>query len=157
MAGVAKQIIGSFEDIGKDIASEVVSVPKDIAGKALESLGTASTTKGQQGNTLLAGSADASKPKEEGALGKLNETTDPKIKQAIARAALAQLAGTPTKEKSVHERQIEEEQKKKEQKEIDTKAARMQLQPMSTKQKTGNLYGIAQKASSEKSKNARQD
>ncbi len=157
MAGVGKQIIGSFEDIGRDIVREVVSVPKDIAGKALETLGTASSKKGQQGNPLLTGSADATKPKEEGALGKLTETTDQKAKQAIARQALAQLAGTPAKEQSIHERQLEEEKKKKEQNDMETKTANMQLHPVASKPKRGNLYGIKQKSSSEMTKNVRQD
>lgn len=40
MANVAKQIIGSFEDIGKDVVREAGKVPGDLVGKALESLGT---------------------------------------------------------------------------------------------------------------------
>ena len=51
MAGVAKQIIGSFEDIGKDIVREAAQVPKDVIGKAIESLGT-STQKSQKSSTV---------------------------------------------------------------------------------------------------------
>ncbi len=47
MAGIAKQIIGSFEDLGKQGGSEVGKAPAEIAGKALESLGT--SKKGQTG------------------------------------------------------------------------------------------------------------
>ena len=99
MAGVAKQIIGSFEDIGKDIAHEVAKVPVDIAGKALESLGT-SSQKGQKGNQMNP-TGDATK-KPEGALAQLDQTTDQKIKQSIAREALAgaTCTGRSTKERS---------------------------------------------------------
>ena len=53
--GIASQIIGSFEDIGEKVVSEVAKVPADIAGKALESLG-ASSGKKRKGPGL-AGSA----------------------------------------------------------------------------------------------------
>jgi hypothetical protein len=156
MAGVAKQIIGSFEDIGKDIAHEVVKVPTDIAGKALESLGT-SSQKGQKGNQAVAGKADMTK-KSEGALGQLDQTKDQKAKQAIAREALAQLAGNQKqKEPTVAER-IEREKKEKEESAKKQQAFQMAPLPaVSTKAKRGNLYGIKQKSSSEMSKNVRQD
>ncbi len=156
MAGVAKQIIGSFEDIGKDIAHEVAKVPTDIAGKALESLGT-SSQKGQKGNQMTAAAADATK-KSEGALGQLDQTKDQKAKQAIAREALSQLAGRPKqKELSVREKQEQEEAQKAE---ALKKQQAMQMGPapmISSKPKRDNLYGIKQKSSSEMSKNARQD
>jgi hypothetical protein len=149
MAGVAKQIIGSFEDIGKDIASEVAKVPTEIAGKALESLGT---------STQKSPTTPTPPKKPEGALGQLDQTKDQKTKRLIAREALAQLAGNQKpKEPTVAER-LEHEQEEK--KESAKKQQVMQMAPLpavSTKAKRGNLYAIKQKSSSEMSKNARQD
>ena len=143
MAGVAKQIIGSFEDIGKDIVHEVAKVPTDIAGKALESLGTTSQ-KGQKANTVL-----PAKPAE---------TKEPE-KPRPPREWLAELAGTANKQKepTVQER-IEREDAEK--KEAAKKQQAQQMTPMptvSSKPKRGNLYGIKQKSSSEMTKNVRQD
>ena len=154
MAGVAKQIIGSFEDIGKDIVREVAKVPKDIAGKALESLGTAGAK--QQG--LQAASPKA--PEPQGALKELDQTNDKKVKEAIARSALVQLAGKKKqKEPSVWERiQQETEQKKQLSAQQQVQAAQAQLQTVSAKRPRGDLYGMkAKKASAEMSRNVRQD
>ena len=159
MANVAKQIIGSFEDIGKDVVREAVKVPKDIAGKALESLGT-SGKKGQQGNPVYTGQADAGK-QPGGALGQLDQTPDTRARQQVAREALAQIAGNPKKQKepTVQEKLEREKQEKKE-KEAKQASSAQKMAPLnqvSTKAKRGNLYGIKQKASSEMSKNVRQD
>ena len=158
MAGVVKQIIGSFEDIGKDVARETIDVPKDIAGKALESLGT-SSSKVQQGSPVIP--AKGSEKKPEGALGELTQTKDQKVRQAIARDALSQIAGVgkQQKEPTVQERLAKEEKEKreKEAKQLNTAKKMAPLAPVSTKAKRGNLYGVKQKASSEMSKNVRQD
>lgn len=159
MAGVAKQIIGSFEDIGKDIVRETAKVPADVVGKALESLGT-SSQKGQKGNPMT-GTQPAGGKQQEGALGQLAETNDTKVRRSIAREALAQLAGNPGKQKepTVQER-LEKEKQEKNEKEAKTAAVAQKMAPLaqgSSKAKRGNLYGIKQKASSEMSKNARQD
>jgi hypothetical protein len=145
MAGVAKQIIGSFEDIGKDIARETVHVPADIAGKALESLGTGSQ-KGQQGNPVHQVKAETAQPPE---------------KKLPPREWLAELAGKGNiqKEPTVVERL---EKEKQERNEIESKQAAVaqKMAPIvtgSSKPKRGNLYGIKQKSSSEMSKNVRQD
>lgn len=131
--GVTQQIIGSFEDIGEKVVKEVVKAPKDIAGKALESLGTSSGK--QQGSTL------------------------PQTK-ATARAALEQFAGysSKSKEPSVRERiEMEDRQKK----EMEAKKAeavkKAQLPVMTQKPRQGNLYGIGIKQSIEKNRNVRQD
>lgn len=156
MAGVGKQIIGSFEDIGKDIVREAAKVPTDITGKALESLGTSSKS-GQKGNQAVAGAADATK-KPEGALAQLDQTKDQKIKQSIAREALAQLSGKPQqKEQTVQERLQAEEQQKKE---AAKKQQALQMAPapmVSSKPKRGNLYGAKQKKTAVENKSARQD
>jgi hypothetical protein len=145
MAGVAKQIIGSFEDIGKDIIREAAKVPTDIAGKALESLGT-SSQKGQKGN-----------PSPQ---GKVEEPKQPE-KALPPREWLAELAGSGKKQKepTVQER-LEKEKQDKNEKETKQAGVAQKMAPMATgssKPKRGNLYGIKQKSSSEMSKNVRQD
>ena len=144
MAGVVKQIIGSFEDIGKDIAREAVKVPTDIAGKALESLGT-----------------NPKKPKSPQPASPAGGSPQPEKKPLPPRAWLAELAGKTKKQKepSVQERLEKEklEKNEKEQKQVATAQQMAPLPKMSQKPKPGNLYGIAQKTSSEKSKNVRQD
>jgi len=155
MAGVAKQIIGSFEDIGKDIVREAAKVPADVVGKALESLGTSS----QKGNSLASAKSTSGKP-QEGALGQLEQTKDQRVRQQIAREALAQLAGPQKqKEPTVQERLEKEKQEKneKEAKQGSIAQKMAPLAPVSTKAKRGNLYGMKQKTSSEMSKNTRQD
>ena len=143
MSGVAKQIIGSFEDIGKDIAHEVAQVPKDIAGKALESLGT-SNQKNQKTNTTSSVKPSPEKQPE---------------KPVVPREWLEELAGKNKKqpEPTVQERLQKEEMEKKEAAKKQQATLLTPLAPVSSKPKRGNLYGIKQKSSSEMSKNVRQD
>lgn len=146
-------IIGAFTDeigdLGKNIIREAVAVPKDIAGKALESLGTSSGQKQQQQQTGSA--ADAAK----------KESGEQRIKASVARAALAQLAGVKPKQKepSVWEKiQAEAEQKKELSKQQQQQAAVQQLPVVKSKRPRGDLYGLkAKKASGEVGKNVRQD
>jgi len=145
MAGVAKQIIGSFEDIGKDIVRETGKVPTEIIGKALESLGT-SSQKGQKGNSTPQGKVEEPKQPE--------KTLPP-------RQWLAELAGNAKKpnEPTVQER-LEKEKQEKNEKETKQAGVAQKMAPIvtgSSKPKRGNLYGIKQKSSSEISKNVRQD
>lgn len=152
-------IIGSFEDIGKDVARETANVPKDIAGKIIESLGGGSTGKNQQ--TPITPHVFSEGQKQDGALGTMAETKDVQVKRAVARAALEQLAGKSSMEKappSVHEEQQREDTMKKEQKKQDTARAQMaELPRMSSKKRRGDMYGIKGKSSTEMSKNVRQD
>lgn len=127
------QITEEFGELGEKIVKETVQAPKDIAGKALESLGTSS--------------------------GKRQGSTPPQAK-TTARAALEQFAGysPKPKEPSVRERlEMEEKQKK----EIEAKKAeavkKAQLPVMTQKPRKGNLYGIGIKQSIEKNRNVRQD
>ncbi len=137
MAGVAKQIIGSFEDIGKGIATESIKAVTDVTGKALESLGT---PKGKQ-----------QKPK--------NDEEDKKVDKVTARSALEYLASPKPKEPTVYEKnqkELEERnqliQKQKEEK------AKLELKEPTLTPKRGNLLGLTkQKAGSETSKNVRGD
>lgn len=91
-------VIGSFEDIGKDVAREIVKAPTDIAGKIIESLTGGSSVKGQKQPAANGTDASAAK-KPDGALGAMEETNDMKVKKAIARAALQQLAGNQEQKK----------------------------------------------------------
>lgn len=155
------QITEEFEQIGKQVVQEVVKVPKDIAGKALESLGASSGGKKGQGNPPAGGQAQQDqKAGEKGPLDQLREAKDQKIKQAIARAALEQIAGVRPKQKepTVWEKiQMEAEQKK----ELAAKQAKQtqaQALPQATsKRKRGDLYGTQAKKTSAENKNVRQD
>lgn len=154
--GVTHQVIGSFEDIGKDIVQEVAKVPKDIAGKALESLGTNSGKRqGQQGST-----AAPSYTTKEGPLDQLDKTKDYHVKQTIARAALEQLAGRKPKQKepSVWEKlQMEAEQKKKAATQQQSYAAASLLPQTAAKRPRGDLFGTKAKQTSAERKAVRQD
>ncbi len=153
--GVTRQIFGSFEDIGKDIARETAQVPKDIAGAALESLGASSGKK--SGNTKQTHPVSQS-PNQQDPLSKLEQTSDEGIKKSIARAALSQLAGQKREaEPSIWDQKLREEAQKKQIEEQKKKEALGALPVIKGKTKRGNLYGVKQKASSEMSKNVRQD
>ncbi len=145
------QIGESFEQIGKDIARETVQAPKDIVGKALESLGSGTSSKkaARQKTVVNSTSQQAEKPKED----------DSEIKQAVARAALSELAGgKKSQEPSEYEKKIQEEEQKRLEKEQKKKTASMTLKPQSSKQKRGDLFGLkAKKSSTEIGKNVRQD
>lgn len=157
--GVAKQIIGSFEDIGKDVVREVAKVPKDIAGKALESLGSSSGQK-QQKQTTSTPTNESSK-KNEGPWEQFDALTDKEVKKKVARKALEALLARQTKPKepSVWEKiQMEVEQKKQMQQQQQMQTAAQQLPKTTSKRPRGDLYGIgAKKLGSEVGKNVRQD
>ena len=145
-------IIGAFTDelgdLGKNIVREAIAVPKDIAGKALESLGVSSGQKQQQPTGTA---ADAPK----------KESGEQKIKASVAREALAQIAGVKPKQKepSVWEKiQVEAEQKKELSKHQQQQASAQALPAVKSKRPRGDLYGMkAKKAGSEVGKNVRQD
>jgi len=131
-------------------------VPKDIAGKALESLGTGSKkTQGTATQTPTEGGA-----KSTSAWNQIDRETDKKIKRQMARRALEDLlggAGRKQKEPSIWERlQMENDQKKKE----DTTqkaAAAQQLQMPTSKRPRGDLYGAKAKQTATENRNVRQD
>lgn len=141
MAGVVKHIIGSFEDIGKDIAREAIRVPKDIVGKALESMGTNTQT-----------SPKTPIPQK---------TTSEEKKPVPPRVWLQELAGKGRKQTEPTIQEIhKKEDREKNEKENKQAVAAQKMAPIitgSSKPKRGNLYGVKQKASSEMSKNVRQD
>lgn len=151
---LASQIIGSFEDIGKDVARETAKVPKDVVGQALESLSTGGKKQTKQ---PLAKTAEQTKT----ALNQLEETKDEKIKKIVARAALEELAGVKSKDQppSVYEKiQNEIEQKKQQTVQQAKTAAWQQLPKTGSKPRQGSLVGVTkQKSGSETSRNVRGD
>lgn len=156
-------ILGAFTDelgdLGKNIIREAVAVPKDIAGKAMESFGVSSGKKPQQQTN--SGNTKDSRNLEPKPLDQLKATQDQQAKQAIARAALAQLAGGGQKQKepTVWEKaQQEAEQKKELSKQQQKQATSQQLSPVQSKRKRGDLYGMkAKKNTMEVGRNVRQD
>jgi hypothetical protein len=142
-------ILGSFEDIGKDIVSETAKVPTEIVGKILESLTGSTGAKGQQ---------NQQQQKPDGALGKIEQTNDQQVKKSIARSALQQLAAPKQQEPTLFEQKQKEERQKKETAiKQQEKVAMQELPRMSSKKRRGDLYGIKGKSSTEMSKNVRQD
>src|SRR4030042_4771753 len=119
---VPGQIISELGGIGKKVGGEVAKVPKDIAGKALESLCVnATNTQGQKKQTTS--SAGGASPPV-GAWEKIDIEKDERIRKAMAHEALKQLAGGKVKRKelSVWER-LQQEQEEKRQQGIAQKAA----------------------------------
>jgi len=150
-------VIGSFEDIGKDVVGETAKLPKDIAGNILETVTGPAGSKGKKQSPPIV--SEEHKESPDGALGTLDKTKDQKVKKAIARAALAELAqGTKKPEPTVFEKKQREEQEKKEvEKKQKQQVATIALPEMSSKKRRGDLYGVQGKTSSEKSRNVRQD
>lgn len=158
MPGIPGQIIGELGELGKKVGGEAAKVPTDIAGKALESLGVTSGKK-QQTNPLVKPQGENAPAEEKGAWEKIDTETDEKIKRAIAREALAQLARrAQTKEPSVWERRQQEEKEKEENK-VKQAAEAVQMAPIAVPKgkRRGDFYGLGAKQSSEKSRNVRQD
>jgi hypothetical protein len=155
--GMFGQITEEFEQIGKQIAQETIKVPKDVVGSALESLGAGGGKK-PKGQTAATPAQPAPEP---GSQAEADAQQAMEIKRAIARAALAELAGgkPAQKEPSVWEKQQQEEQQKKEQKKLQAEAERKANVPQtSSKRKRGDLYGMkAKKQGSELSKNVKHD
>lgn len=148
------QISEEFGELGKQVVKEAVKAPKDIAGIALESLGTSSGK--QQGNFTQSNT----KPTEGGVVDQFTNEKNQLAKKAIARAALEELAGRPAipKELSVRERiEAEERQKKELLAKQQAQAQQNVLQPATPKRKRGDLFGVQAKRSSAERKNVRQD
>lgn len=143
----------SFEQLGKDIVSETVAVPKDIASNAMESLGVSvGGKKKPKTQTQQVPQTPEQQQKQQ---------EDEEIKRAVARRALEEISGKiqQKKEPTVWEKlQQEEEQKKEQEKKKKEQAAMQSLPAVSSKRKRGDLYGMkAKKASAEMSRNVRQD
>lgn len=149
-------IIGELGELGKKIGGEVAKVPGDIAGKALESLGTSGAKKTQAGTTAT----PAEGTKGNSAWAQIDTQTDQKIKRQMARRALEDFlggTGKRKKEPSIWERlQMENDQKKKEDTANKVVAAQ-QVQMPTSKRPRGDLYGAKAKQTATENRNVRQD
>jgi hypothetical protein len=157
MPGLPGSIIGSFEDIGKNIVSETAKIPKDIAGKALESLGATSNT--QSNNPQPQKSQEqAQRPKD--SWDDIGSQKNPSVKKIIAREALSALAARrKPQEPGVYEQnQKEREEKKIEQQKATAQASASALPVFRGKRPAGDLYGLkAKRQSSEIGKNIKSE
>ena len=156
-------IIGQFTDeiseLGKQVVQEVAKVPKDVAGKALESLGASSGKTSQA--KVNSGNPKDSRNLEDDPLQKMNQAKNRKTKESIARAALEQIAGIykkKQKEPSAWEKiQMEAEQKKQISVQQQVQASASQLPQTASKRPRGDLYGAKAKQTSAERKATRQD
>lgn len=143
--GVPGQIISELGQIVKDVGKQTAKVPGEIAGKALESLGT--TSKKPAGTGV--------------AWEQIGVEKDRKVKQALARKALEELASGKVmkpREPSIWERlQMEAEEKKNTQHQQQAAAAASQLPQTGSRRPTGDLYGVKAKKTTAENKNVRQD
>lgn len=152
--GIPGQIISELGELGKKVGGEAAKVPKDIAGKAMESLGT-----GGGANKMGAAMAtpQGGESKGDSMWEKILGEKDKRIKRAIARKALEDLINKPTerREPSIWERlQMEQEQKKNQ---MAQQQAGAPLAMPSSKRARGDLYGAKAKKTSTENKNVRQD
>lgn len=149
---IVQQIGESFEQIGKDIAHEVVKAPKDMVGSALESVGV--STGGKKQNKQQGSNKGPQTPEEQKVVQQDEET-----KRAVARAALEELSGKKKqKEPTVWEKlQQEEEQKNEQKKQQKAASAKASLPQVSSKRKRGDLYGVKAKKTAAENRNVRQD
>lgn len=143
--GVARQIIGSFEDIGKSIAEETGKIPSQVVDTALESLGV-SGNKQQSHQMVKFGEGKPADPNS--SLGKLAKTSEEGEKRIIARAALKELSGIKNEreEPSVYEAKLQEDAEKEEQKRQSAILAAQSVLPKTgSHKKPGDLYGVSAK------------
>lgn len=110
-SGVAKKVIGSFEDLAKNVARETAKVPKDVAKTALE--GGKKAEKSASIRAFTPGREKTPGPLTNGTFKELDSTSDPKVRASFARRALERLARPKQKELSVREKMEREEEEKK--------------------------------------------
>ena len=155
---IGGQIISELGSIAKDVGEQTAQIPKDIAGKALESLGSASS-KNPKGKTVVS-QASAGGDKPATAWEQIDAESDRAVKRHIARAALEELTrgSMRKKEPSIWERlQQENEQKKEMQKQQTAAAAAQSLPAATSKRPRGDLYGAKAKQTATENRNVRQD
>jgi hypothetical protein len=153
---VPGQIISELGQIAKDVGQQATQLPKDIAGKALESLGT--TSKKPTTQTPSTSSSEAGKPA--GAWEQISLEKNEKIRRSIARKALEALIGGAVarkREPSIWERLQAEQEQKKDQQQQQQAAASQSLPTSSGKRPRGDLYGSKAKKTATENKNVRQD
>lgn len=150
------QIISELGHIAQDVGRQTAQIPKDIAGKALESL----VAGGKKSATTTSSQTSSEGGKPVTAWDQISVEKDQKVRRAIARKALEDLIGgaaTKQREPSIWERlQAEQEQKKN--MATQQQAAASQSLPMATsKRPRGDLYGTKAKTIATENKNVRQD
>ena len=157
MANVPGQIISELGELAKDVGKQTAQVPKDIAGKALESLGTSQKTQGNQGTPVQKPAESAGST----ALDQIATEQDLAVKRHMARKALEELTrGSQARQKqpSIWERlQMETEQKEQQQAAATAAAAKSQLPVPAGKRARGDLYGVQAKKTATENRNVRQD
>ncbi len=157
---LGSQIAGELGNIAKDVGKQVAQVPKDIVGKALESMG-GSTGKKAGAQTFTVQSSGSENSGKQSAWNQMATESDVKVKRQIARKALEELAGGSVKkqrEPSIWERLQQEQEQKKQQRMQQQAQASAQSVPMPTSKKSrGDLYGKKAKATAMENKSLRQD
>lgn len=153
---IGSQIVGELGEIAKDVGKTVAQIPKDIAGKALESMGASSTTAPAGQKVQAASQAPGG---GETAWTKIDSEKDQKIRRAIARSALEDLLTKrpKPKEPSIWERLQQEQEQKKNTQAQQQQVASQQLQPSSSKRPRGDMYGKKAKTTATENRNVRQD
>lgn len=154
------QIAGELGNIAKDVGKQVAQIPKDIVGKALESMGASSSTKpGGAKFTVQSTSPDGAG--KQSAWDQFGQEKDTNIKRQIARKALEELAGGSVKkqrEPSIWERlQQEQEQKKQQQSQQQAQQSAQTVAMPTSKKSRGDLYGKKAKATAMENKALKQD
>jgi hypothetical protein len=157
--GIGKAVGQHFEAIGKQIVSDLASIPKSIVG--LDSGGT-HETKGQGGGSQKSGQQQKSSPKNQGEqidpLAAIRRQTEIEKQKQISevRRRLEQLMSGHLGERPktpFEEKQLEELEKQKQQA-AHMKQEVMQLRSAPSKRRRGDLYGVtAKKFGGEQGKN----
>jgi len=153
---VGGQIISELGNIAKDVGKQTAQIPKDIAGKALESLGAAAG-KNPKGKTVVSqATASGDKPS---VWEQIDKEPDRVVKRHIARAALEELTrgSMRKKEPSIWERLQQENEQKKEMQKQQAAAAAQSLPTATSKRPRGDLYGAKAKQTATENRNVRQD
>ncbi|HUD18989.1 MAG TPA: hypothetical protein VMR81_00900 [Patescibacteria group bacterium] len=157
---IGGSIISELGQIGKQIGTEVAKVPKDIAGKALESLGT-SSSKNSKGQTVVTSGTPGEGGKPATAWEQIDGENDQAVKRHMARRALEELTSgaiAKKKEPSIWERlQQEQEQKKNVLAQNQAQQSAQSLPMATSKRPRGDLYGKKAKQTATENRNVRQD
>jgi len=156
---IPKPILGSFEDIGESVISQLKQIPKDIGQAALESVGVP-VGGGKKGNTSVVSPSPGTTQQEKSHWQQMDTITNDQEKRAIARKALEELLQTKgPKELSIWEKIMqEEEQKKAMAVEQQKKSSPVALPSSGARKVPGMKNSVkAKQQGSEIGKNARQD
>jgi len=153
---IGGQIISELGSIAKDVGKQTAKIPADIAGKALESLGS-SSGKNPKGQTVV--SQVTTEGGKKSAWEQIDTEPDRAMKRHIARKALEELTKGQLKKKepSIWERLQQENEQKKEMQKQQTAASAQALPQATSKRPRGDLYGAKAKQTATENRNVRQD